>query len=98
MHYAPSKKAQLQQRRYFFAKQKLAELAQRCNIPTHNQIIIQGKVKHMLPQLAIDLDADLIVMGQHERDELTRLLLGSTFDAIIHAAPCEVQAWLLDAA
>jgi len=41
-------------------------------------------------QLASDLNADLIVVGTHGRQGLTRFLLGSVSEQVLHLAACPV--------
>ena len=41
-------------------------------------------------QLALDLNADLVVVGTHGRRGLRRMLLGSVAEAVIRLAPCPV--------
>jgi universal stress protein A len=41
--------------------------------------------------MAEELDADLIVLGTHGRHGLG-LMLGSTANAVLHGAPCDVLA------
>lgn len=43
-----------------------------------------------IAQLAIDLDAELVVVGTHGRRGLRRMLLGSVAEAVIRLAPCPV--------
>jgi nucleotide-binding universal stress UspA family protein len=43
-----------------------------------------------IAQLAVDLDADLVVVGTHGRSGLARLLLGSVAHAVVNLAPCPV--------
>jgi nucleotide-binding universal stress UspA family protein len=45
---------------------------------------------HEIAQLAADLEADLVVVGTHGRRGIARLLLGSTAEAVVRAAPCPV--------
>lgn len=41
-------------------------------------------------QLAIDIAADLIVVGSHQRSGLQRLVLGSVAERVLHASHCPV--------
>jgi nucleotide-binding universal stress UspA family protein len=43
-----------------------------------------------IAQLAADLEADLVVVGTYGRRGLSRLLLGSTAEAVVRLAPCPV--------
>ena len=43
-----------------------------------------------ISQLASDLEADLVVVGTHGRQGLSRLLLGSVSEAVLRTAPCPV--------
>lgn len=42
-------------------------------------------------QLAADLEADLVVVGTHGRNWLSRFLLGSVAEAVVRRAPCPVM-------
>lgn len=57
-------------------------------IVTHFRI---GKPAPMLVQLAVDLDADLVLVGTHNRKGLKRLVLGSVAESVVHMARCPVQ-------
>ena len=41
-------------------------------------------------QLAADERADIVIMGTHGRSGLSRMLLGSVAERVIHFAPCPV--------
>jgi nucleotide-binding universal stress UspA family protein len=41
-------------------------------------------------QLAVDVEADLVVVGTHGRGWLGHLLLGSVAEGVVHRAPCPV--------
>jgi nucleotide-binding universal stress UspA family protein len=43
-----------------------------------------------LTQLAVDLEADLVITGTHSRRGLQRLVLGSVSEVIVKLAPCPV--------
>jgi nucleotide-binding universal stress UspA family protein len=43
-----------------------------------------------IAQLAVDLEADLVVVGTHGRTRLARIFLGSVAHAVVTQAPCPV--------
>jgi hypothetical protein len=49
-----------------------------------------GKPADALSQVAADYDADLIVVGTHQRQGLDRLLLGSVSELLVRSASCPV--------
>jgi nucleotide-binding universal stress UspA family protein len=49
-----------------------------------------GDPAQQIIQLAVDLEADLIVLGTHERRGLERLVLGSVSSEVFRHAPCSV--------
>ncbi len=49
-----------------------------------------GRAGREIAQLAVDLLADLIVVGTHGRTGISRLLLGSVAHAVVTLAPCPV--------
>lgn len=51
---------------------------------------IEGAPDAALHDAAIELDADLVVVGSHGRRGLRRWLLGSVAEAIVRHAPCSV--------
>ncbi len=57
-----------------------------------------GVPDHELVQAAVDLDADLIVIGTHGRTGLGRLLLGSVAEQVVRRAPCAVLTVKADTA
>lgn len=56
-------------------------------IVTHFRV---GKPAPMLIQLAVDLDADVIVVGTHNRTGIKRLVMGSVAETVVHQARCPV--------
>ncbi len=49
-----------------------------------------GKAADALAQVAVDYDADLIIVGTHRRRGLDRLLLGSVAEHLVRRAGCPV--------
>jgi len=71
------------------ARLALASLAKKVNIADENQHIAHGSVKREVIELAGVLAVDLIVVGTHGHSGM-EVLLGSTANAILHAAKCDV--------
>ena len=71
------------------AREGLATLADKYNIPENNQHIESGSVKLGVVELAIELKVDLIVVGTHGHHGMD-LLLGSRANAILHSTKCDV--------
>lgn len=69
--------------------QSLVQLAGKIQVPALNQHIEVGLTKHQILRKARELQADLIVVGSHSHHGLARLL-GSTANAILHNAECDV--------
>lgn len=73
------------------AQQSLAELAQRIGLPEAPRVVETGAPKTEIIAKARELGTDLIVLGSHGAHGLG-LLLGSTANAVLHGAPCDVLA------
>jgi universal stress protein A len=73
------------------AVKRLAELGERIGIAAADQHVLQGHTRGEILRLAEEIEADLIVLGSHGRQGLQRLL-GSTANAVLHGAPCDVLA------
>ncbi len=73
------------------AKKRFAELAEQQNIPDCNQHVIVGNARTEIARYAEEQGCDLIVIGSHGRSGLARLL-GSTANAVLHHAHCDVLA------
>lgn len=71
------------------ARQSIAKLGQTLNVPTNDQHVEIGPTKTKILKIADDIHADLIVTGSHGRHGLS-LLLGSTANAVLHGAKCDV--------
>lgn len=73
------------------ATKALTHLGKKMEIAPKDQYIETGSVKIAVIKLAQKLNADLIIVGAHARHGLEKIL-GSTANAILHAAPCDVLA------
>lgn len=71
------------------ARQAIEKLGSRMKVDKENQFIEVGPTKTKILKIAEDIHADLIVCGSHGRHGLS-LLLGSTANAILHGAKCDV--------
>lgn len=67
----------------------LAKLGQDLGVDKANQLVEVGPTKSKIQSTAENLGVDLIVCGSHGRHGLS-LLLGSTANAILHGAKCDV--------
>ena len=72
-----------------YAKVSLAELISRHGIESGSMDVIIGAPAPEIRKLAKDMGADLIVMGTHGQHGLG-LMLGSTANAVLHGAACDV--------
>lgn len=71
------------------AKAALAKLGEKLSVNVKDQHIEVGPTKSKILKIAEDVNADLIICGSHGRHGLS-LLLGSTANAILHGAKCDV--------
>ena len=72
------------------AKQRLSEIAD-SHVPRENQHVVVGMPDTEIHRFAEEHNVDLIVVGSHGRHGFA-LLLGSTANAVLHHAPCDVVA------
>jgi len=70
-------------------KQKLLTLGGKFNVPTNQLHILNGSPAHEIHRFARENDIQLIVIGTHGQKGL-QLLLGSTANAVLHGAGCDV--------
>ena len=70
-------------------KQKLAVLGESFNLSSSHLHILNGSPAHEIHRFAKENDVDLIVIGTHGQKGL-QLLLGSTANAVLHGAGCDV--------
>jgi len=71
------------------AKQAIEKLGLKLNVEQKDQLIEVGPTKTKILNAAEQMKADLIICGSHGRHGLS-LLLGSTANAILHGAKCDV--------
>jgi universal stress protein A len=71
------------------ARAALTKLGAKFAIDAKDQYIEVGPTKSKILKIAEDIGADLIICGSHGRHGLS-LLLGSTANAILHGAKCDV--------
>ena len=70
-------------------KQKLTVLGESFNLSPTQLHILNGSPAHEIHRFAKENDVDLIVIGTHGQKGL-QLLLGSTANAVLHGAGCDV--------
>lgn len=68
----------------------LAAAAQRLGDPPPWQFLKEGAPADEIVAVAGEWQADLIVIGTHGRSGVSRLVLGSTAEAVVRHAPCPV--------
>jgi len=73
------------------ADKRLQQLGEKYGIADGERIVSQGNTKREILRIAEEQKVDLIVIGSHGRAGI-QLLLGSTANAILHGAPCDVLA------
>lgn len=71
------------------ARQSMDKLSATLNVPKDRMFVEVGPTKTKILAIAEDVNADLIMCGSHGRHGLS-LLLGSTANAILHGAKCDV--------
>ena len=83
--------AELDQQLATLAETRLRELCDRHRLTPEACFLRQGSTKQEILRLAEQEEVDLIVIGSHGRSGL-QLLLGSTANAVLHGARCDVLA------
>jgi len=71
------------------SKTALAKLGEGLHVDSKDMWVDVGPTKSKILEVAEDIGADLIICGSHGRHGLS-LLLGSTANAILHGAKCDV--------
>jgi universal stress protein A len=73
------------------AEKNLADFINEAKINPQQQFLEQGDARDEIIRVAEEKQVDLIVLGSHGRRGLA-LLLGSTANAVLHHAQCDVLA------
>ena len=73
------------------AQKRLSDLAGQHGLSDKDCFVRQGSTRREILDVAEREGADLIVIGSHGRSGI-QLLLGSTANAVLHGAPCDVLA------
>ncbi|MGB5717549.1 MAG: universal stress protein [Gammaproteobacteria bacterium] len=73
------------------ARQRLQTLGEELGVDKAECFVSQGSTRREILRLAEERNTDLIVIGSHGREGIQRLL-GSTANAVLHGAPCDVLA------
>lgn len=73
------------------AKESIKELGEKLGVPENKRFVKLGPAKFSIIDVAEEVGADLIIVGSHGRHGV-QLLLGSTANAVIHNAKCDVLA------
>lgn len=73
------------------AEKKLAELADRLDVPKDKTLMPFGRASSEIKRAAEDKGVDLIVIGTHGRSGVG-LILGSTANGVLHGCKCDVLA------
>jgi len=82
---------ELDQELMALADKRLQELGEKYGISDSERFVSQGSTKREILRIAQEHNVDLIVIGSHGREGI-QLLLGSTANAVLHGAPCDVLA------
>lgn len=73
------------------AREELDELVKEMPQVPCEKRVVPGAPAETLCELALQLHADVLVVGSHGHGEARRWLLGSVSDRVVHHAPCAVM-------
>lgn len=73
------------------AERRMDELGKRLRVASDKRYLRQGSTRGEILHLAAEVQVDLIILGSHGRQGIQRLL-GSTANAVLHGAQCDVLA------
>ena len=91
MNLTPTISIEVEQAMIERAENFLKQLISDCSLSNVSSQVLLGGVKQSIHQIAEDMQADLVVIGSHGRHGLG-LLMGSTANAVLHGAGCDVLA------
>lgn len=74
------------------AKEKVSSLAQELEIPKDRQFVKVGAIPEIIVEVAKNIKADLIVMGNHGRHGIKSLFMHDTAASLIKHVDCDVLA------
>ncbi|MCX7090096.1 MAG: universal stress protein [Legionellales bacterium] len=72
------------------AEKELSALAEKLDVDAKHQLLEFGSIKNEVLRVAQEHKIELIVTGSHGKHGLA-LLLGSTAEAILHGAECDIM-------
>lgn len=73
------------------AQKDIKQLGESLGIPSDRRIVKFGTAKSVILEAADKFKTDLIIIGSHGRHGIN-ILLGSTANAVLHGANCDVLA------
>lgn len=73
------------------AEEKLNKYCTTIDHPINQRHVVSGHIESEIHRVAVEIEADLILVGNHGRHGLA-LLLGSTANGVLHGAQCDVLA------
>lgn len=73
-------------------QQALAKHAQQFSLPANQQHVREGLPEQVIPELAEELDAELVVLGTIGRTGFSAALLGNTAEHVIEQINCDLLA------
>lgn len=73
------------------AREKLDGIGDRLRLAAEDRLLVTGTIEKEVLRVAGERAVDLILMGSHSRRGLA-VLLGSTANAVLQHAPCDVLA------
>jgi universal stress protein A len=82
---------EIEQQLLQLAERRLSELAAALGVGRSACHVMHGNTRREILRVAEQNAVDLIVIGSHGRQGI-QLLLGSTANAVLHGAPCDVLA------
>ena len=73
------------------ARRRMQALGERIGVPEEDRYVVPGAAAREIVHIVQERGMDLIVLGSHGRHGLS-MLLGSTANAVLHHAQCDVLA------